>query len=129
MTIFHIVWAIFGTVDYSWFLIVLSEVAMISSGCEVIPTEVETRSQVRRQRAVVTRRLVTLAGFVPVPFASSSLERSRELLEEAFDNGMNHFSVNIVWSSMVAHFLWLLFHIISVVILLRLQLMQQGINS
>ena len=60
---------------------------MILSDCDDIPTEAETRSQVRR-RAVVTRRLVPLACFAPVLFASSSHERSRELLEEAFDNGM-----------------------------------------
>ena len=61
---------------------------MISSSCDDFPTEAETRSQVRRRPAVVTRRLVNLAGIAPVPFASSSHERSRELLEEAFDNGM-----------------------------------------
>ena len=63
---------------------------MVSSDCDDIPTEAETRSQFRRRRAVVTRRLVPLAGIAPVLFASSSHERSRELLEEAFDNGMYH---------------------------------------
>ena len=80
----------FGTVEYFWFFIGISEAAMISSDCDDIPTEVETRSQVWRRRAVLTRRLVHLAGLAPVPFASSSHERSRELLEEAFDNGMYH---------------------------------------
>ena len=47
-----------------------------------MPTEVETRSQRGRRRAVVTRRLVPLAGGASMPFAGSSHERSRELLEE-----------------------------------------------
>ena len=63
---------------------------MISSGCDDIPTEVETPSQCRRRRAVVTRGFVPLAASAPVPFSSSSQERSRELLEEAFANGMYH---------------------------------------
>ena len=80
-----------GTVQYSWCFIGISEAAMTSSDCDDIPTEAETRSQVRRRRAHGTRRLVPLAGIAPVPFASSSHERSRELMEEAFDNGMYHF--------------------------------------
>ena len=80
----------FRTVEYSCYFIGNSEAAMIYSGCDDIPTEAETRSQCRRRRAVVTQRLVPLAGSAPVPFASSSGERSRELLEEAFDNGMYH---------------------------------------
>ena len=63
---------------------------MISSGCDDIPSEAETRSQVRRRRAVVTRSLVPPAGIAPVPSASSSHKRSRDLLQEAFDNGMYH---------------------------------------
>ena len=63
---------------------------MVSSDCDDVPTEAETRSQCRRRRAVVTRRLVPLAGVSSVPFGGSSHERSRELLEEAFDVGMYH---------------------------------------
>ena len=63
---------------------------MISSECDDIPTEAETRSQRKRGRAVVTRRLEPLAGGSSVPFAGSIHERSRELLEEAFDVGMYH---------------------------------------
>ena len=80
----------FGKVKFPWYFIGVSEAAMIFSGCDDIPTAAETRSQVRRRRAVVTRRLVPLAGIAPVPFASSSHERSRELLEDAFDNCMYH---------------------------------------
>ena len=72
----------FGTVAYIWFLIGVTEAAMISSGCDNIPTEAETRSQFRRRRAVVTRRLIPFASSAPVPFASSIDERSRQLLEE-----------------------------------------------
>ena len=80
----------FGTVKYSWYFTGVSEAAMTSSGCDDIPTEAETGSQVRGRRAVVTRRLVPLVGIAPVPFASSSHKRSLELLEKAFDNGMYH---------------------------------------
>ena len=77
-------WYLFG------FSIGVSEPAMISSGGLDIPTEVETLSQTRHRRTVVTRRLVPLAGSAPVPLASASRERSRELLEEVFGNGMYH---------------------------------------
>ena len=90
VTISRIVSAMFGTVEYSWYFIGVIEAAMISSGCDEIPTEAETRSQVRRRRAVVTRRLVPLTGIARVPFASSSQQRYRELLEEAFINCMYH---------------------------------------
>ena len=77
---------------------------MISSDCDDIPTEAETRNQCRRRRAVVTRRLVPLAG--SASFAGSSLERSRELLEEAFDVGMYHIRCAYSWCSNIApHFL------------------------
>ena len=77
---------------------------MISSDCHDIPTEAETRSQCRHRRAVVTRRLVPLAG--GASFAGSSLERSRELLEEAFDVGMYHIECAYSWCSNIApHFL------------------------
>ena len=75
---------------------------MISSECDDIPTEAETRSQCRRGPAVVTRRLVPPAGGASVPFASSSLERSRELLQEAFDVGMYHIRCAYSWCSNIA---------------------------
>ena len=79
---------------------------MISSDCDDMPTEAETRSQCRGGRAVVTRRLVPLAGGASVPFAGSSHERSRELLEEAFDVGMYHIRCAYSWCSNIApHFL------------------------
>ena len=69
----------FGTFASVWYFIGVSEAVMISSGCDDIPTEAETRSQFRRWRAVVTRRLVPLAGIARVPFAGGILESSREL--------------------------------------------------
>ena len=51
-------------------------------------SRLKLRHEARLDDDVVTSRLVPLAGIAPVPFASSSHERSRELLEEAFDNGM-----------------------------------------
>ena len=75
---------------------------MISSDCDDIPTEAETRSQCRRRRAVVTRRLVPLAGGASMPFGGSSHERSRELLEEAFDVGLYHIRCASSWCSYIA---------------------------
>ena len=75
---------------------------MISSDCDEVPTEAETRSQCRRRRAVVTRCLVPLAGGASVPFAGSSHERSRELLGEAFDVGMYHIRCTYSWCSNIA---------------------------
>ena len=96
----------FGTIDYVCYFIGIGEGAMVSSDCDDVPTEAETRSQCRRRRAVVTRRLVPLAGGSPVPFAGSSHERSRELLEEAFDVGMYHIRCTYSWGSSIApHFL------------------------
>ena len=51
----------FGIYDFS---ISVSEAAMTFYGGDDIPTEVETRSQSRCRRAVVTRRLISLAGSV-----------------------------------------------------------------
>ena len=83
---------------------------MISSDCDDISTEAETRSRCRRGRAVLTRRLVPLAGGASVPFAGSSHERSRELLEEAFDVGMYHIRGAYSWCSNIApHFLCFVF--------------------
>ena len=52
-----------------------------------VSTGVQGESVVRRRRAVVTRRLVPLAGGPQhcLPVADSSKNRSRQLLEKAFD--------------------------------------------
>ena len=90
VTISHIVMAMIGTVEHFWYFRGVSEAAMTSSVCDDISIEAEIRSQVRRRRAVVTRRLIPLAGIAAVLFDESSHERSRELLEEAFGNGIYH---------------------------------------
>ena len=53
-------------------------------------TGVEGENVVRRRRAVVTRRLVTLTGGPQHCHlaANSSQTRSRQLLEKAFDEGI-----------------------------------------
>ena len=55
-----------------------------------VSTCVESKSVVRRRRAVVTRRLVPLAGGPQhcLPAVDSSKSRSRHLLEKAFDEGI-----------------------------------------
>ena len=56
-------------------------------GAGEVSTGVESESVVRRRRAVVTRQLVPLAGGPQhcLPVADSSQNRSRQLLEKAFD--------------------------------------------
>ena len=55
-----------------------------------VPTEVDTDVPVSNRRAVITRRLFPVAddGRRPVCSGVPVLERSRELLEQAFDTGM-----------------------------------------
>ena len=45
------------------------------------------RHKRRRRSAVITRRFVPLVGQEPGPVGFGSRERSRELLEQAFDDG------------------------------------------
>ena len=54
-------------------------------------TEAEVRHMRRRKHAVITRRLVPLSGEEPCHIGSGSLERSREMLEQAFDDGNSKF--------------------------------------
>ena len=75
-------WYIFGI------LTVPAEAAVVCSGSGDISTEAETRSQIRRRRAIVTRRLMPLCHSALFSVASGSHERSREVLEEAFVNGV-----------------------------------------
>ena len=60
------------------------------SGTVDISTEVKTDMPASKRRAVVTRRLIALAGGGGRPSRSDvpALERSRNLLEQAFDKGM-----------------------------------------
>ena len=50
-------------------------------------TEAEARHMRRRKEAVITRRLVPLSGQEPGPVDVGSHERSRVMLEQAFDDG------------------------------------------
>ena len=69
------------------FCIVGTEEETGGEGTGEVSTGVETENVVRRRRAVVTRRLVPLAGGPQycLPAADSSESRSRQLLEKAFD--------------------------------------------
>ena len=71
------------------FCIVGTEEETGGDGAEEVSTGMESESVVRRRRAVVTRRLVPLAGGPQhcLPAADSSKSRSRQLLEEAFHEG------------------------------------------
>ena len=52
-----------------------------------VSTEAEVRRSRGRKEAVITRRLVPLPGQEPGPVDVGSHERSREMLEQAFDDG------------------------------------------
>ena len=60
-----------------------------------VTIEVETDVPASKRRAVVTRRLIPLAGdgIRPPRPDAPVLERSRELLEQAFDNGFLGFPI------------------------------------
>ena len=52
-----------------------------------VSTEAEVRHITRRKQAIITRRLVPLSGQEPGPVDVGSHERSRVVLEQAFDDG------------------------------------------
>ena len=52
-----------------------------------VSTETEVRHMRRQRQAVITRRLVPLSGQEPGPVDVGSHERSRVMLEQAFDDG------------------------------------------
>ena len=56
-----------------------------------VSTEAGVRRSRRRKQAVITRRLVPLSGQEPDPVDFGSHERSRVMLEQAFDDGIVEF--------------------------------------
>ena len=56
-----------------------------------LSTEADVRRSRRRKQAVITRRLVPLSGQEPDPVDFESHERSRVMLEQAFDDGIVEF--------------------------------------
>ena len=56
-----------------------------------VSTEAEVRRSRGQRQAVITRRLVPLSGQESGPVDFGSHERSRVLLEQAFDDGMVNF--------------------------------------
>ena len=65
-----------------------AEAFLICSRAPDISSEAETRTQTRRTHAIVTQRLVLVAGSSPVPPASDGHERCRKISEQVFDNGV-----------------------------------------
>ena len=56
-----------------------------------VSTEAEVRRSRKRRQVVITRRLVPLARGEPGPVDFGSHERSRVMLEQAFDDGIVEF--------------------------------------
>ena len=54
------------------------------------------RHKKSRRQAVITRRFVPLSGQGPGPAGFGSRERSRELLEQAFDYGNVEFKMRML---------------------------------
>ena len=54
------------------------------------------RHKRRRRQAVITHRFVPLSGQEPGPVEFGSRERSRELLDQAFDDGNGEFKMRIL---------------------------------
>ena len=78
------------------FCILGTEEATGRDGAGEVSTGLESEGVVRRRRAVVTRQLVPLAGGPQhcLPVANSSQDRSRPLLEKAFDEGIPLFQMS-----------------------------------
>ena len=57
------------------------------SDADDVSTEAEVRHMRRRNQAVITRPLVSLSGQEPGPVDVGRHERSRVMLEQAFDDG------------------------------------------
>ena len=72
------------------FCIVGTEEETGGDGAGEVSTGVESEGVVRKRWAVVTRRLVPLAGGPQncLPAANSTKSRSRQLIEKAFDEGI-----------------------------------------
>ena len=56
-----------------------------------VSTEAEVKHMRRRKHAVITRRLVPLSGQEPGPVDCGSHDRSRVMLEQAFDDSNSEF--------------------------------------
>ena len=56
-----------------------------------VSTEAEVRHMRRRKQAVITRRLLPLSGQEPGPVDVGSHERSRVMLEQAFEDSNSEF--------------------------------------
>ena len=59
-------------------------------------TEAELSYKRSRRQALITRRFVPLSGQEPGPVGFGSRERSRELLEQAFDDDNGEFKMRIL---------------------------------
>ena len=62
------------------------------SGAGDVLTEAEVRHKRRQKHAAITRRFVPLSGQQTGPVEFGSHERSRELLEQTFEDGIDEFN-------------------------------------
>ena len=76
-----------GTFYYGCSLAGVAGVVPCFSGAYDALIEAEVRHKRRRNNAVIIRRFVPLSNQEPGPVWFGSHERSREMLEQAFDDG------------------------------------------
>ena len=80
------------TIDYKLSFPGAASDGLCFSEASDVSTEAEVRRSRRRQQAVITRRLVPLSGQELDPNDVGSHERSRVMLEQAFDDGIVKFN-------------------------------------
>ena len=75
------------------------------SGAGYVSTEGEVRHKRRRKHAIITRRFVRLSGQEPSLVKFGSRQRSRELLEQGFDDDNDEFKkIPKIWFLVVSSF-------------------------
>ena len=81
----------FATIHYELFFPGAASDGPCFSETGDVSTEAEVRYMRRRKQAVITRRLVPLSRQEPGPVDVGSDERSRVMLEQAFEDGIIEF--------------------------------------
>ena len=80
-----------ATIHYGLFFPGVASDGPCVSEADDVSTEAGVRRSRRQRQAVITRRLVPLSGEESGPVEFGGHERSRVLLEQAFDDGMVKF--------------------------------------
>ena len=85
-----------GTILYGFSFLRAASDGPYFSDAGIISAEAEVRHKRRRRQAVITRRFVPLSGQERGPVDFGGRERSRGLLEQAFDDGNGDIKTRIL---------------------------------